>query len=737
MESTASQPMSSEQELGEIRVEWENIPRIRQLEADITAAKPYHDAQTALIDTWLDNLYIRNKALPKTGPNRSKVVPKVIRKQAEWRYASLGEPFLSNDDMFSGLPATFEDSKSAHQNALVLNHQFNNEMDKTKLIDEYIRTAVNEGTVVLRTGWEYQTEEYETEEPIVELTLDMQMQEVLAQAIQLRETNPNGYAKEVPYPLQVAVTEFENSGVPYRPEVVGMEVVTKERIKHNRPTVDIVEYQNFMIDPSCNGDVDKARFASYKFESSYAELKAAGIYHNLDRINLVNASPNSEPNFHSETAEGGFSFADKPRMKIVVTEYWGFYDVNNDGYLVSIVVSWCNGVVIRMEENPYPDKKIPFEIVSYLPVSRSVYGEPDGSLLEDNQAIIGAVTRGMIDIMGRSANGQIGIRRDMLDALNKRKFAKGDNYEFNTNTDPRQGFHMHTFSEIPVSAQFMLQQQNQDAEGLTGVKAFSGGLSGDELGSTATGVRGALDSSSQREVGILRRLANGLVRVGRKIVAMNGEFLSDTEVIRITNEQFIRVRRDELQGKFDLKLSVTTAEEDNARASGLEFMIQTVANSLDPMLSKELLVETARLRKMPDLAKRIEQYQPQPDPLDQQLKQLEIAKLQAEIAQLQSQTQENLAEAELDRAKAAQAHAATNQAALDLVEQESGTKQERELQKQRAQSEGNIALKQFERGLDREDKALERQQQQSDDALRNYLSSSRSSRSSTAELSTT
>jgi hypothetical protein len=49
-----------------------------------------------------------------------------------------------------------------------------------------------------------------------------------------------------------------------------------------------------------------------------------------------------------------------------------------------------------MEENPFPDKKLPFISVQYLPTRKSIYGEPDGALLEDNQKIIGAVTRGMI-----------------------------------------------------------------------------------------------------------------------------------------------------------------------------------------------------------------------------------------------------------------------------------------------------------------------------------------------------
>ena len=39
----------------------------------------------------------------------------------------------------------------------------------------------------------------------------------------------------------------------------------------------------------------------------------------------------------------------------------------------------------------------------------------------------------MIDIIGRSANGQMGIRKDALDVTNARKFEQGADYKFNSN----------------------------------------------------------------------------------------------------------------------------------------------------------------------------------------------------------------------------------------------------------------------------------------------------------------
>ena len=132
-------------------------------------------------------------------------------------------------------------------------------------------------------------------------------------------------------------------------------------------------------------------------------------------------------------------------------------------------------------------------------------------------------------------------------------------------------------------------------------------------------------------------------------------------------------------------------------------MLQTMGNNMDPEMSKMILSDIARLRKMPDLAKRIEQYTPQPDPLVQQQRELEVQLLQAKLATEQAQGEYYLSMARLNSAKvptesAKQDHlkSDTDLKNLEFVEQESGVKQERELQKQDAQAQSQLHLKLIE-----------------------------------------
>ena len=433
-------------------VDWENPPTLGDLKQDYESAKVAHDVHTAEVDTWLRVLNGEQTINAKRG--RSKLVPKLARKQAEWRYAALSEPFLSTDDLFNTSPQTFEDKESAIQNGMLLNYQLNCRMDKVKFVDEYIRTAVDEGTVIVRVGWEFE----EGKRKVYEDVMEMQM----------------ALDPETGQPAMDPQT-----GQPQMQEVkTGQTSKMKTITIRNQPVLTVCDYSNLILDPTCDGDLDKANFAIYSFETSLSELKKDGRYKNLDNINFESASVLSEPDHEVNTDDTSFTFKDKARKKVIAREYWGYWDIDDTGEVKSFVATWVGDTFIRLEENPYPDNKIPFVLVQYLPRRKNIYGEPDAALIEDNQKIVGAVTRGIIDIIGRSASGQQGIRKDALDVTNARKFERGEDYKFNANVDPRQAFHMEVYPEIPRSALEVLNMQNNDAEALTGVKAFTQGISG-------------------------------------------------------------------------------------------------------------------------------------------------------------------------------------------------------------------------------------------------------------------
>ena len=682
---------------------WNKEPSIEDLKNDLTQAQTSQSAFVANLDRW-EELY----AAPKFGNDKhkgSRVVPKMVRKQAEWRCPALSEPFLSTPQLYEVKPMTFEDVPRAKQNALILNMQFNTQLNKVDLVDKIVRSVVKNGTSVIRLGWEYREEKVKETVPQFEfMPAPQEMQEQLSQQYQqlaaIQQSEPDSY-EQAPEEMKAGFEMSQEQQTLLIARQIGEEEQEVVKPVVNKPTVKLCNLRNLYIDPTCNGNLDEAQFVIHSYESSMSELKKAGMYTNLDQ--LKDYTEQNPIGFDKPTTSS-FNFQDQARKKLVVYEYWGYWDVDGNGETKAIVASWVGNVLIRLEENPFPDKKVPFVIFNYIPEEDSIYGIPDAELIEDNQAISGALTRGMIDLLAKSANAQTGFSKGFLDATNKIKFRNGDDYEFNPQFNPQQHTFMHKYSEIPVSAMNMVQMQASDAEALSGVKAFSGsqGISAGYLGDTAAGARGVLDAVSKREMSILRRISQGFIQMGRKIMAMNSEWLSEEEVVRVTNNEFIKVRRDDLIGQFDLSLGIATAEENDSKSKQLAFLLQTIGNNMGQEISQLILSQIAELGKMPDLAKQIKDYQPQPDQMQQQMQELEMAYKQAEIELLKSQAQENLAKSqvqgakvEVENARAQSLQGDADNKALDFAQKDSGVAHERELNKQAMQNQGALEQQQL------------------------------------------
>jgi hypothetical protein len=198
-----------------------------------------------------------------------------------------------------------------------------------------------------------------------------------------------------------------------------------------------------------------------------------------------------------------------------------------------------------------------------------------------------------------------------------------------------------------------------------------------------------MDATSTRRLDIVRNIAENLIKpLMRKWMAYNSEFLLEEQVIRITNDEFVPVRRDDLEGKIDIEISVATAEDNAAKAGELSFMLQTIGPNEDPSIRRMLMAEVARLQKMPDLAKKLEEYQPQPDPMAMKEMELRIALLEAQVQNERAKAMENQVDVQLKQAKTqselAKAKVASSEADLkdlSFLERESGQDVRKELAK--------------------------------------------------------
>jgi hypothetical protein len=580
------------------------------LKADLKAADLLKKDQDALIGKW--KAEYNGEPYGNEQRGKSAIVSRDIKKQSEWQHATIVDPFVSSAEVIKCIPITWEDTQSARQNELLLNTQFSRKFDRFNFMSKAVKVLDREGTLVIQTGWDYEDKE------VVKI------------------------AEEI---------EIDASGQ----EIIVEKEITETVVVKNQPTAKVCRNEDIYIDPTCQDNPDNAQFFIYRYETDLSSLRKDGRYKNLD---IVARNTSGEDYDYDSPDDTEFRFTDEPRKKLVVYEYWGNYDVDGDEIAEPIVCAWINDTIIRLQSNPYPDGKPPFIVVPFNSVPFQMHGEANAELIGDNQKVKTAIIRGIIDNMAQSNNGQTAIRKGSLDPSNRKKFINGHNFEFNgTPNDFWQG----SYNNIPSSAFDMIGIMNNEIESITGTKSFSGGINSGSLGSTATGARGALDATATRRMNIVRNIAENLVKpLIRKWMSYNSEFLEDEEVVRITNAEFVPVRRDDLEGKIDLDIIIATAEDNAAKSQELSFLLQTLGPNEDPSISRSIMADIMDLMRMPEQAKRIREYEPKPDPAQEQLKQLELErmqleneKLKADILDKQARASENTVDAELKRNKAA------------------------------------------------------------------------------------
>ena len=607
--------------------------------ADMKSADTLRQEMITRVETWRNEYHGLPYGNEQKG--KSQIVSRDIKRQDEWQHASVKDPFVSDTDIVKCKPVTEEDRPAAEQNQIIINHQFCRKFNRYKFMTDVIKLHYSEGTVVVKCHWDYEDEVVEEDVPIYAMSLDG----TIAQ--------------------------------------VDVKRVKRRKVKVNKPGAKVCRLEDIYIDPTCEGDLEKAQFVIHRYESDLSTLRKSGKYKNLKRLAMNVAGKTNTTDFdydYDPEDETNFHFKDEPRKKLVVYEYWGYYDVDGDGIVEPVVCTWVNDIIIQLEDNPYPEQDLPFLLLMNNSIPFKIYGEAAAELVGDNQKMNTAIKRGVIDNMANSNNAQKGIRTGSLDALNKKRFLNGQNFEFNGS---QQDFYEGNFNQIPQSVFAIYEQNNNETESMLGVKSFANtGVAGGSLGSTARAAGGVLDAVSVRRLDIVRNISENLLKpLVRKWMSYNTEFLQEEEVIRMTNDEFVPIRRDDLRGDIDIEVEISTAEDNAIKAQELAFLLQTLGQNMDQGMRNLLMSQIAKLQKMPDLAEMLENYEPQPDPLIEEIKRLEVEKLRAEIRERNTRSDENqvdqvakMSQARLNDAKTQELGTKADLNDLDFTRTADGTK---------------------------------------------------------------
>ena len=427
------------------------------------------------------------------------------------------------------------------------------------------------------------------------------------------------------------------------------------------PTVEVVPFESVIPDPSAT-KMDDMRFVIHRRKVSMSEILSNQKWygkHSKDELGVLvsNHSDEYEPQA-VDGREDTYNPDDRSLELVEVFAYYGYYDLNNDGIAEPVLMIWSGNKLLRAEESPYPFGPIPFDNAIYNKIPFSIYGGTINDLIGDHQKLRTSMTRGVIDNMANSNNGQKFIRKGSLDAVNFNRLKRGDPYvELNmpTNTSADSIIYDGNFNQLPPDIYKMLQDTETDMENLTGITKYSVGSDSRSLNQTATGVSIISSMSQRRLVYITRHISAMMERVFIKWASMNAELVENLSIP--TPEGHVQIAGAELPVD-GMGITVTTPTEGLKEKRQMELgnMLTAVApmtgiTGPEPMIG--ILMEMANLADMPVLQRQLQESL-QKDAGDKEDMAMQMAKQksQLEALKISAEAQKDIASADKYRAEA-------------------------------------------------------------------------------------
>lgn len=324
----------------------------------------------------------------------------------------------------------------------------------------------------------------------------------------------------------------------------------QKKVVYDGPCVEVVDLYDFFIDPKAT-NIDNAQWVIHRTLrpiEHIKELKKQGIYKNVDLLEGTSFSAQQDDDKSDRRSTLGVSIAPETadQNMVELLEYWTDERV---------VVVANRSVVIRDEKNPFQHGKKPFVHIVDQKVPHEFYGigelEPIESLqyeLNDkrNQRMDNVTL--ILNRMWKVKNGA-GVDEDELISD-----AGGV-----VHVNEMEGLDVLPMPDVTASSYQEETLIKGDIQQTSGVTDFTRGVASDALANdTATGISLLQEAGNARFRLKIQNIEDmGIKRLGEFMVAMNEQFISEDQVLRITGDDgmsFEKVTADEIRGNFDVSV---------------------------------------------------------------------------------------------------------------------------------------------------------------------------------------
>ena len=588
---------------------------------DLENAKQHKQKINDKIKKWIDEY--NGEPYGNEIEGRSKIVWKLIKKHGEILIANLVKPFLTGSDVINLEPRTRYDIHKANIDNKLLNFFFNKEFDKVKFIKTLVRVMVKEGIAFAKVSW------------------------------------------------------IQNK-------------------KENKPYAEVLYNEDIFTDPDASS-LQESKFIIHRFRTTYEELESNPIYDKeaINSFKRLQEEDSDEFTDDLHNREIG-SFKREENNETFLYEYW--YKKKDKVYVISFINDDKNTEILSNEEYEY--SWYPFIDFPFYDEEFNIWGRALADIISDEQKFMTSIVRGVIDNMAMSNNGIKFVKKGALDSINFKNLMEGKPVvEINATDDVSRVIRDGSFNELPASVYNLLQIIENQAEGLTGVSKYMQGLT-DLQNSTATATQTIMTQSQIRLLDIENNVSRGLKNLFFMWIEMILDYITEEQVLQISGTTFAeekakmieKLKReynleeldqetaqkammlimqevekvfDKETTKYDIKIQIGTDGLKQIKINQINMLMQQSASlvqagAVPPEIIQQLLAKLFELFDYPDLSEKVANFKQQPNPLQQQMMQLEMAEKQAK-----AQKEQALAQNALARTKATEARAQKELASID------------------------------------------------------------------------
>ncbi len=430
-----------------------------------------------------------------------------------------------------------EDEENAAKMQALLNYQITAQNPYHTIFTRLITNALITGCAALKVLW---IKEY-GEKEIDEIVTHEKMQSLIDAGFNVK-SDP------------VYINGIEKYRVKYKVSY----------ISKNQPVFEVLPYNEFLFDASALS-LQEADYVIHRKLVNYDYLirrEKEGVYKNISKIkdNIYTY----EDDDVNKTQYMSYSDKNKARNLYMLNEYWGRIDIDNDGLLEDVVITYCGSQILSIEENTY--SMYPFFVFAPFLSMDSIAGRGLAELAENTQIIKTALIREILENTRRNNNRKIFYKVD--DLLNPSQMVTSEQYvAVRDSADINNIFAPEPFEVISENSFSLVEYFDKENQKVTGVSEMKHGLKQSVESQTATEAVIKYESANSQVQAIVLNFAESLKETYRFLVYQNQRFMDNVQVIRLLNDVIEINPQDIKDIDFDLNISqsLSSGREDTRR----------------------------------------------------------------------------------------------------------------------------------------------------------------------------